>query len=130
VCSSKNPWVKKEEIKPEDLKNIPLLLREPGSGTLEVIADALKQKGIGLGDLKVEMQLGSTEAIKSYLQHSECMAFLSLHAVLKELENGMLKIIEIKKLPIHRNFYFITPQGPEGGLSSLLMRFLNRNRNL
>ncbi len=130
VCSTKNPWVKKEEIKPEDLKNIPLLLREPGSGTLEVIADALKQKGIGLGDLKVEMQLGSTEAIKSYLQHSECMAFLSLHAVLKELESGTLKIIEIKKLPIHRNFYFITPQGPEGGLSSLLIRFLNRNRNL
>ena len=130
VCSAKNSWVKKEEIKLEDLKNTPLLLREPGSGTLEVIADALKQKEIGLGDLKVEMQLGSTEAIKSYLQHSECMAFLSLHAVLKELENGMLKIIEIKKLPIHRNFYFITPQGPEGGLSSLLIQFLNRNHNL
>jgi len=130
VCSAKNSLVKKEEIKPEALKNIPLLLREPGSGTLEVITDALKQKGIGLGDLKVEMQLGSTEAIKSYLQYSECMAFLSLHAVLKELENGMLKIIEIKKLPIHRNFYFITPQGPQGGLSSLLIQFLNRNRNL
>ena len=130
VCSAKNSWVKKEEIKLEDLKNTPLLLREPGSGTLEVIADALKQKEIGLGDLKVEMQLGSTEAIKSYLQHSECMAFLSLHAVLKELENGMLKIIEIKKLPIHRNFYFITPQGPEGRLSSLLIQFLNRNHNL
>jgi DNA-binding transcriptional LysR family regulator len=130
VCSTKNSLVKKEEIKPEGLKNIPLLLREPGSGTLEVITDVLKQKGIGVGDLKVEMQLGSTEAIKSYLQHSECMAFLSLHAVLKELENGTLKIIEIKKLPIHRNFYFITPQGPEGGLSSLLIRFLNRNRNL
>ncbi|HET8736043.1 MAG TPA: LysR family transcriptional regulator, partial [Pricia sp.] len=101
VCSGENSLVKKEEIKLEGLKNIPLLLREPGSGTLEVISDALKQKGIGLGDLKVEMQLGSTEAIKSYLQHSECMAFLSLHAVLKELENGMLKIIEIKKLRIH-----------------------------
>lgn len=130
VCSTKNSLIKKEEIKPEDLKNIPLLLREPGSGTLEVISDALKKQGIGLGDLEVEMQLGSTEAIKSYLQHSECMAFLSLHAVLKELENGTLKIIEIKKMPIHRNFYFITPQGPDGGLSSLLIRFLNRNRNL
>ncbi len=130
VCSTKNSLVKKEEIKPGDLKNIPLLLREPGSGTLEVITDALKQKGIGVGDLNVEMQLGSTEAIKSYLQYSECMAFLSIHAVLKELENGMLKIIEIKKLPINRNFYFITPQGPEGGLSSLLIQFLNRHRNL
>lgn len=129
VCSSKNPLARKEEIRPEELKKIPLLLREPGSGTLEVIADALKQKGIKLSDLPVEMQLGSTEAIKSYLQYSDCMAFLSLHAILKELENRTLKIIEIKKLPIHRNFYFITPLGPVGGLSSLLIRFLIQNHN-
>lgn len=130
VCSSKNAWARKDEIRAQDLKKIPLLLREPGSGTLEVIADALKQKGIRISDLLVEMQLGSTEAIKSYLQHSECMSFLSLHAILKELENGTLKIIEIKKLPIHRNFYFITSQGPEGGLSTLLRRFLVQHHNV
>lgn len=129
VCSNKNPLAKKEEIRLEELKKIPLLLREPGSGTLEVIADALKRKGTRISDLLIEMQLGSTEAIKLYLQHSDCMAFISLHAILKELENGTLKIIEIKKLSIHRNFYFITPLGPEGGLSSLLIRFLIRNHN-
>lgn len=128
VCGSKNSLAKKDEIKPEELKKIPLLLREPGSGTLEVTVDALKQKGIRLADLQVEMQLGSTEAIKSYLQYSDCMAFVSLHAILKELESGVLKIIEIKKLPIHRRFYFITPQGPEGGLPALLIQFLLRNR--
>lgn len=130
VSSNKNPLAKKDEIRPEDLKKIPLLFREPGSGTLEVTTDALKQIGIRLSDLKVEMQLGSTEAIKSYLQHSDCMAFVSLHAILKELETGVLKIIEIKKLPIHRNFYFITPQGPEGGLAAVLIRFLLRNHNI
>ena len=128
VCSSRHALAKKEEIKPEDLKDIPFLIREPGSGTLEVTADALRNKGIRLSDLKVEMQLGSTEAIKSYLQHSECVAFLSLHTVLEELESRTLKIIEIKELSIRRNFYFITPQGQEGGLPSLLMRFLIRNR--
>lgn len=130
VCSSKNQLIKKNEINPKDLKNIQLLMREPGSGTLEVIADALKQKGISLSDLKVEMQLGSTEAIKSYLQHSDCMAFISLHAIFKELKNNTLKIIEIKKLPIHRHFFFITPQGPEGGLPLLLIQFLVRNHKL
>lgn len=130
VCSSKNDTIKKDEIHPEDLKNIQLLMREPGSGTLEVIADALKQKGIGLSDLKVEMQLGSTEAIKSYLQHSDCMAFISIHAIYNELENNTLKIIEIKKMPIHRNFYFITPQGPEMGLPALLIQFLVRNHKI
>src|SRR5690606_40057878 len=105
-------------------------LRGQGSSTLEVYADALKQKGICLSDLKVDMQLGSTEAIKSYLQHSDCMAFLSLHAIFKELKNNTLKINEIKKLQIHRHFYFITPQGPEGGLPALLIQFLIRNHKL
>ena len=75
------------------------------------------------------MQLGSTEAIKSYLQHSECMAFLSIHAILKELEAGTLRIVDIKKMSIHRNFYFITPQGQEGGLPDLLIRFMIQNHN-
>lgn len=129
VCDSKNPLVKKNEISPEELMDIPILLRETGSGTLEVIADALKQNGIRVGDLKVEMRLGSTEAIKSYLQHSNCIAFVSLYALEKELKSGVIKIIEVRKMPIHRNFYFITPQGPEGGLPALLMQFLTRNHN-
>lgn len=130
VCSSKNQIVKNDEISPEDLKNIQLLLREPGSGTLEVVADALKQKGIRLSDLKVEMQLGSTEAIKSYLQHSDCMAFISMHAIFEELKSNTLKIIEIKELQFHRHFYFITPLGPLGGLPELLIQFLIRNHKL
>lgn len=130
VCSSKNKLIKNGEITPEELKNIQLLLREPGSGTLEVVADALKQKGIRLSDLKVEMQLGSTEAIKSYLQHSDCMAFISMHAIFEELKNNTLKIIEIKKLQFHRHFYFITPLGPMGGLPELLIQFLTRNHKL
>lgn len=130
VCSSRNPLAKREEIRPEELKKIPLLLREPGSGTLEVITDAIKHKGIRLSDLQVEMQLGSTEAIKSYLQHSDCAAFLSIHAILKELDSGILKIIEIRKMAIHRHFYFITPQGPESGLPALLIRFLVRSHNI
>ncbi|APY12552.1 LysR family transcriptional regulator [Seonamhaeicola sp. S2-3] len=124
VCSSKNSSIKKDEILPEELKNIPLLLREPGSGTLEVIANALKEKGIRLSDLIIEMQLGSTEAIKSYLQHSNCMAFVSLHTIFEELQNGDLKIIEVKKMSIPRHFYFIRRQGPEGGLPSLFIQFL------
>lgn len=130
VCSKNSPLSAKEKINAEDLKKIPLLLREPGSGTLEVIAEALKQQGISLADLKLEMQLGSTEAIKSYLQHSDCMGFVSLHTISKELQDDKLKIIEIKNLPINRSFYFITPQGPVGGLAEVLIQFLIRINNI
>jgi DNA-binding transcriptional LysR family regulator len=130
VSSAKNPLAKKDEIRIEELKAIPLLLREPGSGTLEVVINALHMSDIKISGLNVEMYLGSSEAIKSYLLHSSCMAFISRHAVLKEVESGCLKILTIKRFSIPRQFFFITPPGPENGLSGLFMQFALLNYNL
>ncbi|ACF14295.1 transcriptional regulator, LysR family [Chloroherpeton thalassium ATCC 35110] len=127
VSSAKNPLAKKDELKPDDLEKIPLLLREPGSGTLEVVIHALKKSGINISKLNVEMYLGSTESIKSYLMHSNCLSFISKHAVLKELEAGSLKQMAIKKLQIPRQFFFISRQGADGGLPSAFMRFALQN---
>jgi DNA-binding transcriptional LysR family regulator len=130
VSNSKNPDAKKDEIKPEDLKKIPLLLREQGSGTLEVIEHALKPLKIKLSQLNIEMHLGSTESIKSYLMHSRCMAFLSIHAVQKELQSGELRIIDIKGWQIERFFYFIHLQGKAEALPEMFMRYAQHHHNL
>ena len=123
VTSNRNPLVKKDIIQPKDLKNIPLLLREPGSGTLEVIAHALKGLGIKMRDLKVEMELSSTESMKSYLLHSDCMAFLSIHSILDELKKQEFRIVDIKGLNIERYFYFIQLHGQAEALPDLFMKF-------
>jgi DNA-binding transcriptional LysR family regulator len=129
VSNINNPLAKKQTIQPEDLKKIPLLLREPGSGTLEVIAHSLRPLGIKLSQLQNEMQLGSTESIKLYLLHSNCMAFLSIHSILKELQNKECCIIDVKGLTIDRYFYFIQEQGQPEALPELFMKFA-RHYNL
>ena len=123
VASTNNPLAKKQTITPEELKNIPLLLREPGSGTLEVIAFALKPFGIKISQLQNEMQLGSTESMKQYLLHSNCMAFLSIHSILKELNNKECCMIDVAGLTIERYFYFIQPHGQAEALPELFMKF-------
>lgn len=123
VSASNNPTIKKDTIKPEELKNYPLLMREPGSGTLDVIAHALKPYNIKLADLQIEMQLGGTESIKSYLLHSNCLAFLSIHSILKELKNNECRVIEIKGLSIERPFHFIQQHGQPTSLAELFTRF-------
>jgi DNA-binding transcriptional LysR family regulator len=127
VCAATNKTFKKETLKPGEITHYPLLLREHGSGTLDVIAEALKPFNIKLSDLKIEMQLGSTEAIKAYLLHSECLAFISIHAVLKEIKNNELRIIDVKDLSITRTFYFIQPHGQVSSLAELFIRFM-RNK--
>jgi DNA-binding transcriptional LysR family regulator len=123
VCSGHHFEMKKETIKPNELKDYALLLREPGSGTLDVIAHALKAHRIRLGDLNVEMQLGGTESIKSYLIHSKCLAFLSIYSILKELKNNECRIIDIKDMVIERPFNFIQLHGQPDSLAELFMRF-------
>ncbi|MGL5235591.1 MAG: LysR family transcriptional regulator [Empedobacter falsenii] len=116
----------KNNIKLDDLKNIPLVFREPGSGTLETIDLALKSKNIKLNELNIEIQLGSTESIKSYVLHSDALAFLSIQSILQELKNQTLTIIDIKNLVIERNFNFIIPEGDQSKLVNLFINFCNR----
>lgn len=123
VANSNHPLAKKGMIRPEELLKIPLLLREPGSGTLEVIAHALKPLGIKIAQLKVEMQLGSTESMKRYLLNSDAMAFLSVYSVLNELKTKACTIIDVKGLTIERHFYFIQQHGQPESLADLFMKF-------
>ena len=114
---------KKPVITIAELKNIPLLLREAGSGTLDVIAYALKPFALNFSQLNIEMELGSTEAIKTYLRNSDCMAFLSVPSVFTELSNNVFRIIDVEGLTIERFFYFIERQGASEQLAHLFMTF-------
>lgn len=130
VCNTKNPLLKQNEISLEDLKTMKFVSREPGSGTLEVIEYALKQVDIKLNDLQIEMQLGSTESIKSYLLNSDCFAFMSIHAVDKELKNNELIVLDVEKLSIERYFYIITLLGKPDALSELFIQNISDYYNL
>ncbi len=123
VAKTGHPLAKKSVAKPEDLLKCSFLLREPGSGTLEVIAHALKQSGIKIGDLNVEMQLDSPESIKLYLLNSEALAFLSVYAIFKELKNNECTIIDVKGLTIERQFNFIQAQGDTETLPDFFIKF-------
>jgi uncharacterized protein YpiB (UPF0302 family) len=76
------------------------------------------------------MQLGSTESIKSYLINSNCVAFISIHAIEKELKNKELVILDINKLIIERYFYIISLQGKTNALSDLFIKNVSRHYNL
>lgn len=122
VCNSAHVLTKLDFVTHEDLKRMNFVIREQGSGTLEVIEHALKPFGIKFSNLNIEMQLGSTESIKSYLLNSDCVAFLSIHAIEKELKNKELTILDVQNLSIERYFYIISLQGKQDALSNLFIK--------
>ena len=114
VVHSNSRLIKSDEITPQDLLNIPLVLRERGSGTLDVFERALLQHNLKLSSLNVLMYLGSTESIKLFLEHTDCMGIVSIRSVHKELVSGSLRVIEIKEMSMNREFNFVQLQGQEG----------------
>lgn len=112
-----------DEISVHDLAHIPLVLRERGSGTLDVIEQALAAHDIKLSSLHVLMYLGSTESIKLFLEHADCMGIVSVRSICRELLEGTFRVVEIKDMPMYRDFCFVGLQGPEEGLPQAFMRF-------
>jgi DNA-binding transcriptional LysR family regulator len=89
-----------------------LVLRERGSGTLEVLEFALRERKIKLGDLRVAFYLDSTEAIKGYLEAApEALGFVSRQALERELAAGLLEIVPIEGFTLPRQFEAVWVQG-------------------
>lgn len=128
VTSVKNKKFKTDTISIKDLGKLPIIMREEGSGTFDIIRNTLRKSGFEPENLKVEMQLGSTEAIKNYLLHSNTFAFLSVYGIRAELSSDKLQIIDIKDLEINRMLSFAYKQGQPLPLAELFMQFASLNQ--
>lgn len=126
---TKSRYAKKSKIDLDDLKNMPMVLRERGSGTLEVIEAALQERGIRLSNLLVIMHLGGTESIKSFLENSHSVAFISMRAIQKEVKYGEIKVISINEFQIFRKFSFIYLHGQPDKFSTTFMRYTKHHYN-
>ena len=116
-----------DELTLEQLCALPVVLRENGSGTLEVLEGALAKHQIKLSQLNVLLQLGSTESIKLFLENSDALGILSIRAVTRELMAGRLKVIDIEGFKAERTFSFVEPQGQNSGMEESFMRFASQH---
>ncbi len=122
-------WAEAGAIEATKLVNAPLILRERGSGTREVVERALRKAGLNAKKLRVVMELDSTEAVKSAVRAGLGVGFVSEWALSRELALGMLKEIPVRTLDIHRDFLFVYPRGPEpGGIEGSFLKFAKFKR--
>ena len=129
VTSSENSLTKTGAIRKDQLYTIPLVLRQAGSGSLDVVFKALTEIGIDTNKLLVDIQLESTIAIKEYLQYADSAAFLSIQSVIHELKTQQLSIIDIEGLEITRAFQFIQLHGNHTKLIESVKRFYLQHYN-
>ena len=130
VCSARSELARKKTIRPEELKDLPVALRERGSGTLAAVTEALQKCRMSIADIKHRIVLGGTEALKNFLLDDTCLGFLPLRSVAKQLKNNELVRLTVPGMTIQRAFYFVQRRGSEADrINQLFIRQAVRHYN-
>jgi len=129
VVSPEHPLAKKTRVTPAELAETPCVLREPGSGTRQVVELALKRVGRDARHLKVVLESDSSETIKGLIETGVGVGFLSRLALRHELASGVLKILSVSGLKLNRPLQVLYPQGPRPtGVVGVFIDFLKTAR--
>jgi DNA-binding transcriptional LysR family regulator len=108
VCTPDIALAKMRSISPQVLVEYEYLAREPGSGTRRVFDDYLRAQNIAPETLKIQMELGSSEALKGMALTGLGFAILPRLAVDREIHKKMLAGVPLKPA-LKRPIYLVYP---------------------
>ncbi len=123
VVAPSHPWARRSlPLSASDLATTPLVLREAGSGTREVLERALAASGLEPLPL---VELASTTAIKASVAAGTGPGVLSRLAVEAEVTEGRLLIVTTSGVPLERDIRAIWPTNrPLASAATRLLRQL------
>jgi DNA-binding transcriptional LysR family regulator len=109
ITSPAHPFASSDgPIDPAALENEILIVREPGSGSREVVAPALAKNG---GEPGRTLEIGSTEAIKQAVACDVGVSIVSSATIDDQVRLGRLKVIVMKDLQISRTLWQLKTPG-------------------
>ncbi|GAA1088777.1 MULTISPECIES: LysR family transcriptional regulator [Kitasatospora] len=120
VVAPEHPWARRRRpVTAAELAATPLVLREPGSGTREVLDQALAPHG---GTAPPRLELASSTALKAAAMTGAGPVCLSELAVVEELATRRLVAVPVEGLDLHRPLRAVWPVGrrPAGPARLLL----------
>ncbi|MEB3337819.1 MAG: LysR family transcriptional regulator [Leptolyngbyaceae bacterium] len=102
-----HPLARLSTIHKEDLYKLQFITLDSQSTIRKVIDQVLARCGIETRRLKVEMELNSIEAIKNAVQAGLGAAFVSISAIEKELQMGVLHRAKMDEVVVNRTLSVI-----------------------
>ncbi|MCA5894826.1 LysR family transcriptional regulator [Isoptericola sp. NEAU-Y5] len=109
VVAPRHPWARRRSVSPGELVTGHLVLREAGSGTRDVLEEALGQAGVRLPDHVTV--LGSTVAVKTAVRHGDGITVLSALTVADDVAAGHLVTVPIAQLDLSRRLRVVWRDG-------------------
>ncbi len=108
VVGAQHPLAGRRRASPADINGLPLLMREPGSGTRELIGELLQQLDVRTGNI---VEFGNTEALKQAAIHGGGIAWLPSISVVRDLQDGSLVRLPVRALGLQRPLSILRREG-------------------
>jgi len=97
-------WAASRRMPLRRLDGCPLLMREPGSGTRQTALEWLAQRGV---TPKIQMTLGSNEALKHAVAAGLGLAIISSHTLREDPASEGLAVVGVAGLPIRQQWKLV-----------------------
>jgi DNA-binding transcriptional LysR family regulator len=110
-----------------DLAAVPLLVREPGSGTRAIVEEALAKVLGRRAVARAELQFGSNQSLKMAAVAGLGVAFVSRWSVRLEVAAGTLRIVPLRDVRLVRHFSFATASRQLHGPAGRFLAWARRN---
>lgn len=104
ICPADGLWRQGQTISLEEFQRQRFLLREPGSGTREVVDRTLAQAGIGVTPIWEAM---STTALVNAVINGLGISVLPHRMILPALNRGLIATVNVQDMVFRRSFYII-----------------------
>ena len=128
VCGRRHPLWETDLIPVTDLNKLNYVLREPKSSMRLILDKALQD--IGIHNIPIKMEVGSTDTIVEMLEHGKHVSFLPRFAVGEALAQGNLYHIKVQGLRIKRTLWIArTRSNLNNSVAEAFIQQL-RNKNL
>jgi DNA-binding transcriptional LysR family regulator len=95
ICAPNHPLATRKTVRAQEIAALPLVRREPGSGTREFTDNYFRQCGVPPEDLNLIMELGSPEAMKGVVETGIAVAIVSRATIAKELKLGSVVAVPL-----------------------------------
>ncbi len=96
VVTARGTGPDRDTIGAEELKKLPMIMREQGSGLRFAAENMLRSVNLNPEEMNIVMELNSIEAIKTALVHGNRYAILSCLSVKNELDFGLLRAYRVE----------------------------------
>jgi len=104
IAAPSHPMVGQAGISLTEVFAEPFLLREPGSGTRDLMVRLFGSLAVAPGP---RMEIGSNETIKQAVMAGMGIALLSAHTIAAEVSAGRLAILDVDGLPVVRQWFAV-----------------------